>query len=439
MTFEKIKTIILTFLIIISGVLTWSIWTFQPNYEAMESEKTVIEVALDSKKEVKEVVNPDQIVYHVNGQHYGTIDVQEIKEVISMISKWKYYDVRNYSNRYTELNNGVSNGQSAEIAFPAEVPIEIYKKVLNFEDEEMPKFEFNRILIDTKVGDQQEGNVYFYSTSTHEAYGSNVSLAALNNFIETFQQAANQHAPFFSYTLSNGKKIYLPSQETEMKSYVYYRNPIETEELKNALFRDPSFVTRSIVSDGEEYADEASKMTVDNNTNIISYINPFRESESAVGTENIVQKSIDFINGHSGWTDQYRYVSKDEFNQRVIFRMYSDEGYPIFNQIGMSEILQEWGQSEIKSYNRPSFSLELPLNPETRLETFPSGQEVVEILMAKEGLNPELIEDITLGYYMLNNPNDSHLIFLEPGWFYQYDNVWFELTLESEVLKYGLG
>ena len=41
MTYENIKTTILTFLVLLSGLLTWNIWTYQPNYESMENQKTV--------------------------------------------------------------------------------------------------------------------------------------------------------------------------------------------------------------------------------------------------------------------------------------------------------------------------------------------------------------------------------------------------------------
>jgi len=439
MTYEKIKTIILTILIVLSGFLTWNIWTFQPKYETMEIEKPVNEVAIGSKKEVRNVVKPNQVIFHTAGTQYGTVDNAEIDAIINLIGKWKYYDVKKLSDSRSGLSNALEAGQYTEIIFPDRIPVELYKKVLNFEDQNLPKFEFDRIIVNAKAGEGQEGTVYFYATKSEESYIVNVSLAAISEFSEAFYHKANSYNPYFAYELENNKTIYLPLNRTDMKSYTYYLNPIEPEQLKDALFRDPSFVQKSFVTEGEEYTDEASKMTVNNLTNMILYVNPFRESEAVIGTESIIQKSIEFINGHSGWTDPFRYVYKDDFNQQVIFRMYSDEGYPIFNQIGLSEIIQEWGQTEIKHYVRPSFSLELLINPEMPMETMPSGEEIIAKLTAKEELDPALFDDLTLGYYMEKESRDSSAISLKPGWFYQYDGIWFELSLdENEEVYNGL-
>ena len=41
MRYEKIKSIILTLLVLVSILLTWNLWTYQPNYDTMENSNTV--------------------------------------------------------------------------------------------------------------------------------------------------------------------------------------------------------------------------------------------------------------------------------------------------------------------------------------------------------------------------------------------------------------
>ncbi len=278
--------------------------------------------------------------------------------------------------------------------------------------------------------------VYFYSQKNQEVYESNVSPSYINEFTNKFYKSAGRLTPYFLHVASDIRRMYLPSEDVEMVKYTYYQNPLDSDKFKEALFKDPSFVQRSFADGIEEFTDDASKMTVDTRTNMISYVNPVRDRDSVIGTTNVLQRSIEFVNGHGGWTEAYRYVYKDDFNQNVLFRLYSKEGYPVFNQSGMSEIYQQWRQSEISRYIRPGFHLELPLNPDVITKTLPSGYKALEQLQQKKDFKPELLQNIMPGYYMTQGPENS-LILLEPGWFYLYAREWRQLIWEEE-LKNGL-
>jgi len=437
MTYENIKTAILTFLVLLSGILTWNIWTYQPNYESVGNQKTVNEVSIATQKEIRKIVKPHQVIYHVDGTQYGAIDNDHIDKIMNVITKWKFYDVKKYPGRITDFNDRIAQGANTEIIFPDEVPIELYKRVLNIDDKDLPKFDFDRIIIKTETQQKQEGIIFFYSQKNQQVYESNVNPSFINDFAANYYRNAGRLTPYFEHDISDIKRIYLPSDPIDMVKYTYYQNPLDSEKFKEALFKDPSFVQRSVSDYGEEYTDDASKMTVDSQTNMIYYVNPIRDRESVIGTSNVLQKSIEFVNSHGGWTEAYRYVYKDDFNQRVLFRLYSKEGYPIFNQMGMSEIEQQWGQLEISRYIRPGFHLELPLNPDVKTKKLPSGQTALELLEKRKDFNPDLLENLMPGYYMTQGPGDSPLILLEPGWFYQYEQEWHELVWE-EGLKNGL-
>lgn len=432
MTYENIKTVILTFLVILSGFLTWNIWTYQPDYEIVNNQKTVEEVSIATQKELKKIVKPHQIIYHVGRKQFGSVDNGYIDDIIGVISKWKYFDMEKYPGRISEFNEKIAQGENTEVIFPDEVPIELYKRVLNIDEKDMLKFDFDRIIINSETQQKQEGIVYFYSQKNQEAYVSNVSPSYINDFTNQFYESAKRLTPYFLHTVSDIKKIYLPTEKVKMVMHTYYQNPLESEQFKEALFTDPSFVQRSIVDGIEEYTDDASKMIVDTDTNMINYVNPVRSGDSVIGTNNVLQKSIEFVNNHGGWTEPYRYVYKDDFNQNVLFRLYSKEGYPVFNQIGMSEIYQQWRQSEISRYVRPGFHLELPLNPDVVTKTLPSGYEALEYLQSKKDFKPELLQNLMPGYYMTQGPENS-LILLEPGWFYLYDQEWRQLIWEEEL------
>ena len=144
-----------------------------------------------------------------------------------------------------------------------------------------------------------------------------------------------------------------------------------------------------------------------------------------------LMRSIDFINGHGGWTDPYRYVAMDVKRKSVKFRLYSVDGYPVFNESGMSEIQEVWGRDEITKYVRPNIALELPLTAEMVNVTLPSGSEALEYLKSRKSFKPELLEQLVLGYRMARNTDENKLILLEPAWFYRYNQSWGQITKED--------
>lgn len=58
-----------------------------------------------------------------------------------------------------------------------------------------------------------------------------------------------------------------------------------------------------------------------------------------------------------------------------------------------------------------------------------SGQSALAQLQKIEDYNSNLLQDLKIGYQM--KLTQSLLIQLEPSWFYLYDGVWKQLTIED--------
>ncbi len=432
MKYENSKSVILIFLILVSIILTWNLWTYQPNFDMMESSNDyVAEVTLKEKQELQEIITPDLVLFHHNGQHYGTTNAVEVDKMMDEIRKWSFYDVENYSDNVENIKELVHGNGNAEIVFPADVPIEIYRSVLKFEEKRIPAFNFNRIIINVENSEKGNGIVYFVSSDYQKVYMSHISPGLLNEFNRNFFKNAVEYQAYFAYDVSEQRTIFIPDGKLEMMEYKYLPVVLNSEAFKEALFSDPSFVQRGTISQVEEYSDVSSKMTVDSNTNMLLYINPNAESNYVENSYDLLMRSIDFINGHGGWTDPYRYVAKDEKQKSVKFRLYSTDGYPVFNESGMSEIQEVWGRNEITKYVRPNIALELPLTTEMAKVTVPSGSEALEFLKDRRSFKPELLEQLVLGYRMSRAQDVNKLILLEPSWFYRYNHEWGQITKED--------
>ncbi|AIE61671.1 YycH family regulatory protein [Bacillus methanolicus] len=442
MTYENIKSAILMVLVILSVVLTWNIWTYQPNFDTMEKSNYIGEVEIGAKKEVNKVVKPDRILFHYQGNHYGTVSNAYIDKIIRELSTWSFYGIKNITNQIHQLPEFVHADGNVEIVFPDVVPIELYKTVLSIEDRNLPKFKFNRIVIDADNKEGEDGIVYFVRYGTKEeqqVYVSHVSSAHLKEFNQKFYKQSNQYPRYFEYKATNYRSIFLPVEKPKMKKYKYYSYNLSSEKFAEALFHDPRFVQKNVGPGKEEYIGESSMMTVDNDMKMLSFVNPQEESEYLKGPVDLLQRSIDYINAHGGWTDSYRYAGMDEINQKVIFRLYDLEGYPVFNENGLSELELIWGQNDIYRYFRPNFGLDVPLNNEISEVVLDSGQEALEFLQKSKGFKPEKLQDMVIGYRIsIDQQSSRHLVFT-PYWYYKYDNAWGRIVKDERGgVKLGL-
>lgn len=433
MTYEKIKSVILVLLVCFSVLLTWNIWTYQPNYELMEKPNTVEKVVISEKKDVEQIIRPDRIYYHYGKEkHFGTVDTIEITKTLNEISKWNFADFEDVSDEIGNFSSFAIESGHVVIQFPDSIPIDLYKTIIDVKDSKLPPFYFDQIVIDVDDTAKDHGLVYFISTKYKQAYRSHVPASFIQNFRNSFYKNAENNLNFVKYMpfkTSNEHVIFLSTEESKMLRYQLLSTPLDSEKFKNALFKDPSVVQKNYQPTGEEYTNGSSLLRVNQDKNTLSYVNPAEINESNNFSKNLLKRSIDFVNDHGGWTDNYRFVEMDEEKQTVLFRIYDDKGYPVFSgNSGISEISQTWGQNGINEYLRSNFSLGLRM--ETTEITLPSGQAIMEYLEKKEDFDLNQLQDLVLGYTMTKELQ-KRSVYLEPSWYYKYNNTWNQIAIND--------
>ncbi|MFB6466477.1 YycH family regulatory protein [Cytobacillus sp. Hz8] len=438
MSYEKIKSVILAILVILSGTLTWSLWTYQPNYETIENGETVKEVSLSEKRDAKKIIKADRIFYHHENGLVGTINPAEIDRTFKELSRWTFSDFEDESSKIKNIPSFVQRVGMAEIIFPSHIPFNLYKNFLDIKGKD-PDFHFDRIVIDVKNMKKEEGFVYFIDYQNQKVERSRVNSSFINVFKNNYYKPSLSSKKFNSYTsakLTKKQNIYIRETESTYPTRSYLIEELSSNKFKNALFNNPSFVQKNYILTGEEYTDGLTLMRVNVDKHIISYLDPAAEEDYTINKEDLLQQSIDFVNNHGGWTDNFRYAEMDESTQTVLFRLYENNGLPVFSDEGMSEILQVWGQNNIYKYVRNNFTLDLVTDQTDK--TLLSGNEVLEQLKKEKGFKPELLTDLVIGYTM-SNDSQNLLLKLEPFWYYHYDNKWIQVKDQNQGgIKHGL-
>ncbi|MFJ7744846.1 YycH family regulatory protein [Peribacillus sp. NPDC097295] len=431
MNFERAKSIILIILVGTSVFLTWNIWTYEPEYEKID-ESDLIKIKSDEQI-VSDVIKPVSVLFHRNGQHFQTVDPVKIEKMEKEFSKWAYSDVKQVPLKMIqqEFEDFVHEDRSIEINFSDVVPMSLYKSVLDIKDEDMSSFSFDRIVIKQKDIGGDQSAVYFISYKKKQIYQGMVQTNNLRNFSEKFYNKS--YPTYTALTIGGTKTIFVPEKPTKINRYQYYIDNLDIENLKDALFNNPKYVRQEMVTRGEEYSDGTRLLSVNKEDYVLSYINPAQKLKVFSRSSELLEKSIDFINDHAGWEgNNYRFDYLSENEQRVIFRLFID-GYPAFNEYGMTEIEQVWGKEDIYSYQRPYFSLASLLPSESPVVTLPTGNEVVDQLKENKNIDFESVEDISIGY-KLNKSLDSKLVTLvtlEPTWYYQSGEKWLIVPFED--------
>lgn len=162
-------------------------------------------------------------------------------------------------------------------------------------------------------------------------------------------------------------------------------------------------------------------MRTDESNKVLTFVNPGEDIGYSSDPNHLLTRAIDFINQHSGWTDQYQYFEINERENEVTFRLFKD-GYPVFNDDGMAEIREYLGRSEIYKYVRPYFNLSLNLPLKPAAVKLPPAQDVIAGLQTNPSVQMNKVRDIAVGYRLQKDSDD--ILSLQPAWYYCYNGVW---------------
>ena len=63
----------------------------------LENADTVQEVSLSSKKDIKDIVKPDQVIFHKGNKYFGTSEDLELENIMTELSRWNFDHFKNIS------------------------------------------------------------------------------------------------------------------------------------------------------------------------------------------------------------------------------------------------------------------------------------------------------------------------------------------------------
>ncbi|HGE5801911.1 two-component system activity regulator YycH [Bacillus cereus] len=411
MSMENFKTIVLINLVVISLFLTFNLWTYVPDSTSMQNAKFVQGNEGMNQTKISDVVRPTSIIVHKDKNHYGSRREADIESIYKPLEVGELHDFREISITKGDFLSYVHGEGKVELVFPTDIPFDAVKSMFNMKEKstDKPKH-FNRILLDPSRSKDQEIKINFVSDGDNfKIYEAKLSGLYLKDIVNAQNQFIVSAKPYFDYQLNDMKKLFLPDGTTELSNITYISSNLAVDTFKNALFSDPRYLSPITEMSKETFTDGIRSMEIENDRHMLKYKNSSVLTEKTIDNLMLLQKSFEFVSGHSGSLDSYRldYMNKGE----TVFRL-NEDGYPVFNADGLAELRQVWGSEEVMEYERSLLSLNTK-GIEQKV-TLPSGHVVIASLENNPEIKKQVIKDIGIGYKL---SLDGQVVRLQPIWY----------------------
>ncbi|MFD0954712.1 YycH family regulatory protein [Virgibacillus natechei] len=425
---ETVKTFTLFILIGVSLLLTFGLWTYQPNYETLDISSHINEADIGgSREETKAtIVEPSSIIIHTNDHHFGFTDPSDRQAFYQDMQSWSFTNLE-----VRESNARSQNNYEVEIIFPSALPVELLNDLFTLSDDDaeiLPTWSFDRMYL---TFDDLTSSINVEIPSIDE----NEQATAVINDSDRYEQlwdtvTVREGLTEYVHFDEGESPIYIPQEGVSMQQYSLAADVINPNDMVNALFPDPSLVSQSnesVASTEEVYYSDAQRgMSIYEERGTMEYINPQSSTPNDEVPIDLLERSISQINDHNGWTEEYKLMDLETAaTNRVLYRKYHN-GYPVFNFLGLSKIEQEWNDQELAQYHRPIFNLNNTLSSQSH--ELPSGNDVLYYINNKfrTDYDVENIQDVKPGYRLVYN---GDYVALEPGWYLKYNDNWREINV----------
>ncbi|MFS0749763.1 two-component system activity regulator YycH [Oceanobacillus sp. 1P07AA] len=419
MKLETAKSLLLVVLIGTSMILTFGMWNYQADYDPL-NERSVEAALRGVEKSVDEIIMPSDIIFKQEGNYYTHAN-PNLKE--------QFYD-RLQEFRITEMERlpveeeRTSSNYEIEVIFPQEVPFLLFDRILQFEDETapFPTFSIDRFYI-TFDPNSKSLNLEFISVDGREKVEAEVT--STSRYQEVWDEMNRlQSEDYQAMTLieSTETNIYIPREVPAMHPLSIFFEQMDKSVLQEMLFENTSGIRGSATpGNGYLYATDVRQLTIERN--VMEYI--YLEQTESMPDLNLIENSIQNINGHSGFTEDFRLMNIDN-DDTITYQMYY-EGYPVFqgSSSDISTIKQTHSNQHLLEYKRPAIYLDTTdIITKTKKE-MRSGEELLEDLAIIPKIDMDAINDLKVGYKIQVETDDNgDYVSMEPEWFMKVNNSW---------------
>ncbi|TMW72031.1 YycH family regulatory protein [Alteribacter natronophilus] len=432
MIIEHIKTACLWVLILSSIGLTFSIWTYQPEYTTLGTSDPVELPEIGEEQSQAEIMLPKSITVHQGTERYWMEPGQErYTSLFNALREISFGQPAAESR--ANIPSIYSHEQAVEYRFSSPMPAGLMEELFDFELEEDETFSLenvDRIHLSVDSGNEFESDVVarFVSSEDEEVLKAETGLSesAFSALYESEEDALHLAEAIEFGSINRGEYTYLPVDPTGLERFtVTADTDVNGEDFKEFLFNDLSTVLlyrRGEYQDGNRFLSISDEGRI----GIMRFEHP-SSGEAGESRRSMTADSLNFLNSHGGFTNHFYLDSVTEYfnRERAVYRLAMNEmpvlGGTSDESLYYTKIVERSGD-QISRYDRSLFRLEEDSYEGGDAVQLPSLDEVQEFLDNAEGMSEREVTDIRIGYHM--DSDTAALIIFSPEWFIEYNNQW---------------
>lgn len=428
---ERVKSWVLSMLVITSLLLTWQLWTYQPDYALLDEQDYVPSENIGEELRLHDVIWPEQMVMH-KGDVMTAINGSDglFSAFYREFLEARFEEITLQQN--VNIDDLFRGERVMEIIFPTAIPSVILNRVLTFEMD-MPQLSVetvDRILL------VDEGEAIDHLTVKFVSFKDGVVLEgqtnfSVSNFRNRYFSQMDNFPSVFAYALDGTanlpKRLYLPEERVTFETISDTSTAIDYHHFLKVLFSDIDSVKQYFQDNRESsFTDGNRMMSLEGGGNYLTYIHPIYSETPNTSQQHVIQTTFDFINSSGGWTDNYRLYDWNikSREENATYRMIVG-GLPVFESKGrdLASIHVTRTGGQVTEFSRPLYNLDgSPLDAKGKVE-LASGHEVLDY--AEEKFGAQEVENIRIGYKM--DRTDNLVIHFEPSWYVQFDGSWYSV------------
>jgi regulatory protein YycH of two-component signal transduction system YycFG len=348
---DKLKTLALTLLVILSLFQSYLLSYSKPNFDSVNEGNYIPTEQIGMPKEISSLVFPSDIVLHFgNGEHTVLYPNNTFYSMIMEDLKGLPFTGAGLSNRWTDWDRLRNEQKGLELRFKEGIPIRVLTELLEVEGDLSTSSERIRKIMIMAQKEEQRALAYFMTesgTTIYEFHAVGLSPKEVERFVGYGEYLTR-------YSKEQGD-IYIPQSDMELVRYIIYFQKHTPEQLQNSLFTNPGIVRKLLERDGAEILTDGKRgLQLDHEHMWLTYTDPIAQTSHTARTMESLYTAVQFINQHGGWNGTYSVKRFPDFKEETFqFQQYYG-GLPImhYNEKKFGYIQVAMRNGVISNYER---------------------------------------------------------------------------------------